>query len=372
MRLHLVSLPHTQVSPQFCGCAYTGKVLKFCKMMKDWNITLYAPEGPAVDWVNLIPCLSNSERIKIFGADNPARLPDWPTDAQTAQFNANVILALSKRYEKGDLVLLSAGRTHLPIRDALPQALFCEPFVGYEGILTNFCAFESYAWLHYIYGKYKIENIRWYDTVVTPYADPEEFPQVNTGNGEYLAFLGRRIERKGLHVAGEIAKAANMPLRVAGSGELTIKGGGDVEYVGPLNVAQRADFLANARALLMPTIYCEPGGNVAIEAMMCGTPVICPDFGIMSETVKHGETGFHFRVLSEALAAVQNLGRLDRWNIRRYAFDHFSLRATAPKFSSWFKRLGSLWGDGWYAVDNSAQESDPGQLKSYATARNHV
>jgi glycosyltransferase involved in cell wall biosynthesis len=120
-------------------------------------------------------------------------------------------------------------------------------------------------------------------------------------------------------------------------------------------VAERAEFLANARALLMPTIYCEPGGNVAIEAMMCGTPVICPDFGVMSETVKPGVSGFHFRILREAVEAVQTIGLLDPGRIRSYALQNFSLRATKPKFEEWFMKLQSLWGDGWYqgAIDKS-------------------
>lgn len=35
VKLHLVALPHTQVSKDFITCAYTQKVLKFCKMMRD-------------------------------------------------------------------------------------------------------------------------------------------------------------------------------------------------------------------------------------------------------------------------------------------------------------------------------------------------
>jgi glycosyltransferase involved in cell wall biosynthesis len=323
-------------------------------MGKDHQIFLYAPEGPDVEGAYLVECLTNGERVQIFGPDNEGRLKAWPTDKQTQLFNDRVVEALKQWASRSgfgwthEMILLSGGRSHTPIRNALPQALFCEPFVGYEGILTPFCAFESYAWMHYLYGRYRVENIRWFDTVIYPYADVGEFPFVNQGNGEYLAFLGRRIERKGLHVAADIAKAMKMPLWVAGAGELTVDPATDVKYLGPLDIEERAEFLANARALLMPTIYCEPGGNVAIEAMMCGTPVICPDFGVMSETVKHGETGFHFRVLREAIAALQNIGILDPHRIRSYAHQHFSLHATKTKFEGWLERLQSLWAGGWY------------------------
>src|SRR6266403_3224823 len=95
MNLHLVSLPHTQVTSDFCGCAYTSKILKFCKMMgPDHTIHLYAPEGPDVIGAILHPCITNTERTEIFGPDNPERLPDWPTDVQTVLFNQRVIQEL--------------------------------------------------------------------------------------------------------------------------------------------------------------------------------------------------------------------------------------------------------------------------------------
>lgn len=329
-------------------------------MGKEHQIFLYAPEGPDVEGASLVECLTDKERIQIFGQDDEHRLPAWPNDAQTGLFNERVAAALKQwQWSNGsgwsnELILLSGGLTHRSIRTALPQALFCEPFVGYEGIMTHLCAFESYAWMHYLYGKWNIINIRWFDTVIHPYADPADFPALNNGRGEYLAFLGRRIERKGLYVAAEIAKVAGMPLWVAGAGTLEAPAG-DIRYLGPIDVAERAEFLANARALLMPTIYCEPGGNVAIEAMMCGTPVICPDFGVMSETVKRGVSGSHFRVLREAVEAVQTIGLLDPVRIRSYAHQNFSLRATKPKFEEWFTKLQSLWESGWYqgAIDKS-------------------
>ena len=323
-------------------------------MGKYHQIFLYAPAGPDVEGAKLVECLTNDERTETFGKDDEHRLPAWPSDAQAKLFNERVIAALGHFWQPQDLILLSGGRTHQPIKAALPQALCCEPFVGYEGLLTTFCAFESYAWMHYIYGKYKIENIRWFDTVIYPYADPSEFPHLNSGNGEYLAFLGRRIERKGLHVACNIAKAVQMPLLVAGAGDMVVDNPGtEVRYLGPLDVGARARFLSDARAVIMPTIYCEPGGNVAIEAMMCGTPVVCPDFGVLSETVKDRCTGFHFRVLGEAVEAIRSTGILDPWVIRSYAHQYFSLHAAQAKFDTWFGRLQSLWGNGWYAVDKS-------------------
>ncbi len=221
MKLHLVALPHTEVSKAFEGCAYTGKVRKFCKMMKDrYEILLYAPEGPPVDGATLIPCLSRKERIETFGPDDPARLPDWPNDSQTAMFNLNVIEALQGSVAKEDLVLISAGRSHLPIVQTLPDNIYAEWTVGYEGVIGGgiFAAFESYSWLAHVYARNSVLDVRYFDRVIPPYYDPDDFPHLNDGKGEYLAFLGRRIERKGLKTAAVIAEKCGLPLHVAGAG----------------------------------------------------------------------------------------------------------------------------------------------------------
>jgi glycosyltransferase involved in cell wall biosynthesis len=266
-------------------------------------------------------------------------------------FNLNVITALQGKVAKEDLVLITAGRTHLPITQTLPDNLYAEWTVGYEGVIGGpiFAAFESYSWLAHVYAKMGVNDVRYFDRVIPPYYDTEDFPKLNKGDGQYLAFLGRRIERKGLTTAAIIAKEVGMPLLVAGAGTMIADvEGADVTYLGPLNPAARARFLAKAKALLVPTTYLEPGGNVAIEAMACGTPVIATDQGVFAETVQHGLSGYRFRMLREAVWAVNNLGELDPKTIRDYARNKYSLEAIAVRFAQWFEALGTLRGQGWY------------------------
>jgi glycosyltransferase involved in cell wall biosynthesis len=358
MRLHLVALPHTQISQAFCGCAYTAKALKFCKMVRAGlaSVFLYAPEGPPVPGATLVPCLTNDERLATFGGDDPNRLPSWPRDEQSQLFNQRAIEALRERVEPHDLILLTAGWTHKAIADAFPSHICCEPGVGYEGILTNHCAFESYAWMHHVYAQKGINDGRWFDTVIPNYFDPDDFPFLNNGYGIYLLFVGRLVSRKGPHIASEIANACGIPLVVAGAGgkevgddivapDVTVK---NARYVGPVGVKDRAELLAGACALIVPTTYIEPFGGVAVEAMMCGTPVIAPDWGAFTETVSEGVSGFRFRTLSEAIAAVEKCASVDRRNVRGYALQNYSLNSVRPKFDAWFARLASLWDDGWY------------------------
>ncbi len=321
------------------------------------EIHLYAPQGPEVEGVTLHSCLSNDERIKTFGEDDPNRLPSWPTDEQSAKFNYYVIELLKQYLQPHDLILLSMGWTHRPIFTAFPNYICCEPGVGYEGILTNFCAFESYAWQHHVYAKKGIDDGRWFDAVIPNYFDPQDFPILNKGNGDYLLFLGRIVQRKGPHIASEIARASGMKLIVAGAGgkqvgkdivapEIIVK---DAEYVGPVNVEERSKLLAGARALIFPTTYIEPFGGTMVEANFAGTPVISSDWGAPTEIVQNGINGFRFRTLSEAVQAVQDVGGFDSLTIRDYAHVRYSLESVAPMFNRWFNQLQTLHGEGWYA-----------------------
>jgi glycosyltransferase involved in cell wall biosynthesis len=309
--------------------------------------------------------LNEFERHALFGQDDLAVSPAWPSDEQWRVFNARAIAAVTETAEPGDLVLLAGGYSQQTVQHALSHLTVCEPFVGYEGITTDFCAFESNAWRHYVYGRTAAHRQtfdgRWLDAVIPNYFDPDDFPYLNDGTGDYLLFVGRVITRKGVQVAVDIAKAAGMRLVVAGPGA-EVLGDGFVfdgcaiegaEYVGAVGFEERARLMAGARALLTPTLYVEPFGGVAVESMMCGTPVIASDFGAFTETVRDGVSGFRFRTLQEGVDAVERVGILDAEEIRDYAIGRYSIDAVAPKFRRWFDHLESLQGDGWAALRDS-------------------
>lgn len=364
MRLHLVALCHVRLgTPDTHLCAYSGKILKFIRMMgKHHQIVLYCPESDPLPNCEMVECLSDIHRQKTFGPDDANRLPAWPTDDQFAIFNHRACAALRQNYAQGDLILLSAGYSQRSISQSFQGPQYCEPFVGYDGVLGGniFAAFESYAHMNSVYRRWDVNDIRWFDCVIPPFVDIDEFPTINGGTGDYLLFVGRLIPRKGAHVALEIAKRCGMKLVVAGSGGRT-EGGvlygqdvrleGNIEYVGPVGIQDRATLMAGAKAFICPTIYFEPGGNVAIEAMMAGTPVIAPDSGVFAETVKHGLSGFHFRMLRDGVDAVHDCAELNPFKIRDYAIDNFSLAATRPKYEKWFADLQTLATPvGWYAT----------------------
>jgi glycosyltransferase involved in cell wall biosynthesis len=107
--------------------------------------------------------------------------------------------------------------------------------------------------------------------------------------------------------------------------------------------------LAGARAVLCPSVYVEPFGGVAVEAMLSGTPVLASPFGAFSETVSHGTSGFLCHTLGDFRAAVEAVGDLDRKAVRDWALERFTLEVCAPQYGRWIDRLSTLYGKGWYA-----------------------
>jgi glycosyltransferase involved in cell wall biosynthesis len=138
----------------------------------------------------------------------------------------------------------------------------------------------------------------------------------------YVAYLGRIIEPKGVHLAIQAVKAYNknrpngqkIKLKIAGkhySGHRKdtywqeriepVIDNKEVKYVGFIdNTAAKQQFLSNAKALLVPSIFDEPFGMVMIEALACGTPIIALDSGAISEVVQHEKTGFIIKKTQDA------------------------------------------------------------------------
>lgn len=99
--------------------------------------------------------------------------------------------------------------------------------------------------------------------------------------GGYLAWVGRIVPEKGLHVAIEAARLLELPLRVAGpihdpayfDEQIRPSIGSGVHYEGHLAPVELAALLASAAVTLVTPLWPEPFGLVVAESLACGTPV---------------------------------------------------------------------------------------------------
>jgi len=171
-------------------------------------------------------------------------------------------------------------------------------------------------------------------------------------DGGYLAFLGRIAPEKRPDRAINIAKRSGIPLKIAAKVDAvdaayfrdTIKPlltGSDVEFIGEIGDAEKAQFLGDAKALIFPIDWPEPFGLVMIEAMACGTPVIGWDCGSVPEVIDDDVSGFIVRSEDEAIAAIQRLDTIERRQVRATFEKRFTARTMASNYLGvYLRQLG--------------------------------
>ena len=345
MRFHLPALPGQPTLRSNSSCAYTQKIRRFSQMMTARGHEVFIYSGPEDD-------SSPTEHIVTY----PLRLePIDPGDLDAwAPHNERVVKQIRRRAEDDDLLLVPYGRCQESIARGLPTMRAVEYGIGYTGVFADFRVFESYAWMHAVAGWHagrdgrdmNAEVGRAFDVVIPNYFDPDDFP-AGDGDGGYLLFLARVTELKGIDAALQVAHRTGRRLVVAGAGDYELPG--YAEGVGQVGPDRRAELLRGARALLAPTTYIEPFGGAAVEAMLCGTPVITTDWGAYTETIQHGVTGYRCRTIGEMLWASTVIEDLDRDAIRRYALANYSMDAVAPRYEAYFAQLATLDDAGWYS-----------------------
>lgn len=169
--------------------------------------------------------------------------------------------------------------------------------------------------------------------------------------GSYLAVVGRMTWEKGIEEAIEVGRDTGIPVKIAGKAHEDIEiemlervvmpavEEGVAEYVGELAPNERDALLAGSLATLMLGAWPEPFGLVAVESMVTGTPVIGRRAGGLTETVRHGETGYLVDDLLEAKTAVKRVGALDRLAIRKYALETFSPDRMVARYEEVYRQL---------------------------------
>ncbi|HUD85461.1 MAG TPA: glycosyltransferase family 4 protein [Xanthobacteraceae bacterium] len=169
--------------------------------------------------------------------------------------------------------------------------------------------------------------------------------------GEYLAFLGRMSHDKNPLGAIRIARAAGMPIVLAGQAQEAkeeayfereirpLIDGESVRCIGAVDHEQKNELLRHAAALVFPIQWPEPFGLVMIEAMACGTPVIAFNRGSVPEVIDEGVTGFIVEDINGAIGAVDRLDHLSRDKIRKRFEERFTARRMAQDYLSVYRSL---------------------------------
>ena len=170
---------------------------------------------------------------------------------------------------------------------------------------------------------------------------------------DYLLFLGRFTEGKGVLQAIEIARRAGMRLMLAAAENDYYRDvvaphvdGSAVVYAGEVDHLRKVALLGGARALLYPLQSGEPFGLVLAEAMACGTPAAALDRGAVREVVDEGVTGGIYGSVDALVAGLPSVVALDRAAVRTRAVERFGIARMVSEYIAAYERIVDGWNSG--------------------------
>jgi len=173
----------------------------------------------------------------------------------------------------------------------------------------------------------------------------------------YLGFVGRISPEKGLADVVSAAEAAGYPLKVWGlmqdrsvwDAVIADHPRADVSYHGFLPTDDLQAAIGGCAAIVMAPKWVEAFGNVAIEAMATGVPVISYRRGGPAEIVTDGKTGFLVEPddVAGLVAAIGRIDELDRVACRQRVEEQYSIPALAERVERWLESVIECHRDTW-------------------------
>jgi glycosyltransferase involved in cell wall biosynthesis len=163
---------------------------------------------------------------------------------------------------------------------------------------------------------------------------------------DYLLFLGRFTEGKGVLQAIEIARRVGMKLVLAAAEDDYYRDnvaphvdGTQILYAGEADFPTKVKLYGRARALLYPIQAREPFGLVLAEAMACGTPVAALDRGAVREVVDDSITGMVFSDLDQMADGLPRVLGLDRRRVRDQAVKRFGVNRMVEEYLAVYQQV---------------------------------
>ncbi|MCX7595906.1 MAG: glycosyltransferase family 4 protein [Fischerella sp.] len=274
-------------------------------------------------------------------------------ESQVKEYAVYEMLELSQVYQQAaefDLIHSHVGISALPL-----ASLVSTPTV--HTLHGRFTADTRHVYSHHQQQPYvsisnaqRLINLNYIDTVYNG-IESKDYPFVaQPQDPPYLAFLGRFSPEKGPQHAIAIAKQAGWRLKMAGKVDVVDSeffekeiapqiDGRQIQYLGEVNHAEKAELLGNAAITLFPITWQEPFGLVMIESMATGTPVIATNLGSVPEVIAQGITGFVCQNYDEMAAMIPKALELNRHTCREYVENKFSVTQMVNGYEAVYEQL---------------------------------
>ena len=164
-----------------------------------------------------------------------------------------------------------------------------------------------------------------------------------------LAWVGRVAPEKGLEDAVFVANELGEKLKVWGVIEDENYASkieqsfpkGTIDWMGFLSTDELQKTLGKCRVLLNTPKWNEAYGNVVVEALACGVPVVAYKRGGPSEIIKHGGTGYLVDPddKKNMLSYVKIIEKIKRKNCREWVKNNASTDVFANKVVKWLNKV---------------------------------
>jgi glycosyltransferase involved in cell wall biosynthesis len=167
----------------------------------------------------------------------------------------------------------------------------------------------------------------------------------------FALLLSRIAPEKGVHLALDAARRAELPLLIGGQvypyrehvdyfeREVAPRLDAERRFLGPLDLARKRRFLGAARCLVIPSLAAETSSLVAMEALAAGTPVVAFPNGALPSVIDDGRTGFLVHDVAEMAEAMRRTAELDRETCRQVARERFSADRMIAGYFDAYRRL---------------------------------
>ncbi|MDC3142450.1 glycosyltransferase family 4 protein [Prochlorococcus sp. AH-716-I17] len=164
-----------------------------------------------------------------------------------------------------------------------------------------------------------------------------------------LAWVGRVAPEKGLEDAVYVANQLGEKLKVWGFIEDEIYASkieksfpqGAIDWMGFLSTDVLQKELGKCRVLLNTPKWNEAYGNVIVEALACGVPVVAYKRGGPSEIIQHGQTGYLADPddKKNMLSYVEIIEKIKRHKCREWVEKNASADIFANKVVNWLNKV---------------------------------
>ena len=164
-----------------------------------------------------------------------------------------------------------------------------------------------------------------------------------------LAWVGRVAPEKGLEDAVYVANKLGEKLKVWGVTEDEKYASkieqsfpqGTIDWMGFLSTNELQKELGKCRVLLNTPKWNEAYGNVVVEALACGVPVIAYRRGGPAEIIQHGETGYLADPddKKNMLSYVDKIEKIERKKCREWVEQNASTAIFANKVVNWLNKV---------------------------------